>query len=129
MIGSVKTITGHSEASASLFSLVSVLLAMENKTIPATIQYDTPNPEIKGLHNGSFEVVTSNRPWTSQYAAVNALGINTYYGHIVLKANVKEKVPVKMDLPMLLNVSTRTETGIKEILDTVNAYIIVMCMS
>lgn len=123
MIGSVKTITGHCEASAALVSLVSVLIAMENGMIPATLQYETPNPEIQALCNGSMKVVTANTPWSNKYAAVNAMGMNTYYGHIVVKANVKSKVPIKMDLPILLNVSTRTEEGIKEIVEVVSDFL------
>lgn len=61
LIGSVKTNTGHSEASAVMFSVAKVLIAMEQGIIPANLQYNTPNPNIKGLVDGSLEVVTKNR--------------------------------------------------------------------
>lgn len=94
---------------------------MEAETIPATIQYKTPNPELKPLINGSMEVVTENRKWGVNYAAVNAIGLDSYYGHILLKANPKRKTTVKIqdDIPRLILASTRTEAGIKEILKTV----------
>lgn len=61
LIGSVKTNTGHSEASAAMFSVAKVLIAMEQGVIPATIQYDTPNPKIKGLVEGRLQVLTKNK--------------------------------------------------------------------
>lgn len=120
LIGSIKTNTGHSEASAALFSVVKVLIAMETETIPATIQYENPNPEIAPLLRGTIEVVTENRKWGAKYAAVNGIGLDSYYGHILLKANDKRKVQVPDTIPRLILASTRTETGIKEILDTVS---------
>lgn len=123
MIGSVKTQTGHAEASASMFSIVKVLIAMEERLIPANIDFETPNPNIKALQDGRLAIVTQNTKWKGLYAAVNSIGIDSYYGHIVLKANTKEKVPIKMDMPMLLLASTRTETGIVNVVDSVRAAI------
>lgn len=120
MVGSVKTNTGHSEATASLFSIVKVLIAMETGIIPANIQYDKPNPEILPLVKGTIKVVAENTPWNGGYAAVNGIGIDSYYGHVLLKSNPKTKKLEKTDdLPRLVVASTRTEEGIKELLNTV----------
>ncbi|RZB84952.1 fatty acid synthase, partial [Asbolus verrucosus] len=123
LIGSVKTNAGHSEASAALFSVVKVLIAMETETIPATIQYQKPNPEIRPLINGTIEVVTENRKWGARYAAVNAIGLDSYYGHILLRGNQKKKINAELqdDIPRLILASTRTEVGIKEILETIKS--------
>lgn len=120
LIGSVKTITGHAEPTSALFSIIKTIIAMENDKIPATLQFETPNPEIKALNNGSIEVVTTNRKWEPKYAAVNALSTSSHLGHIVLKANPKKKVNRPIDLPILLIASTRTEEGILSILETVS---------
>lgn len=103
-----------------MFSIVKSLIAIETETIPATIQYTKPNPEIPALVNGSIQVVSENRKWNPKYVAVNAIGLDSYYGHILLKANPK-KLPAKInDLPRLLLASTRTEDGIKDILEVVS---------
>lgn len=120
LIGSVKPHAGHAESCAALISLVKVLIAMETSTIPATLSYETPNPEIRGLTNGSFEVVTTNKQWTSEYAAVNVLGACNNFGHIVIKRNPKTKNLVRGDVPVLLPISTRTENGIINILKRVS---------
>lgn len=57
----MKTNTGHSEASAAMFSVAKVLIAMEQGVIPATIQFENSNPNIKGLLNGNLQVVSKNR--------------------------------------------------------------------
>ncbi|KAK9878926.1 hypothetical protein WA026_003749 [Henosepilachna vigintioctopunctata] len=117
LIGTIKPNTGHSEASAAMFSLAKAIIAMESDTIPATLQYSKPNPDIPALVNGSIQVVTENRKWNPKYVAVNAIGLDSYYGHVLLKANTK-KLPSKINaLPRLLLASTRTEEGMKEILE------------
>lgn len=119
LIGSVKPNTGHSEASAALFSIVKVLIAMDSGIIPANIQFNKPNPEIPALTNGKIKVVTENTKWDGGYAAVNGIGIDSYYGHVLLKSNPKGKKPKTDDLPRLVCASTRTETGIKAIIETI----------
>lgn len=118
-IGSVKTNTGHSEASASLFSIAKVIIAMETDTIPAHLQFEKPNPEIPALCNGNMEVVTYNKKWEPKYAAVNSIGIDSYYGHALLKANPKKKVLKKCSITPLIIASTRTQEGIDQLLETV----------
>ncbi|KAJ8922067.1 hypothetical protein NQ315_008708 [Exocentrus adspersus] len=120
-IGSVKTNTGHSEASASMFSLAKVIVAMETETIPAHLQLSKPNPEIAALHNGNMEVVTSNKKWEPRYAAVNAIGFDSYYGHALLQANPKTKVKKECVIPPLIIASTRTQEGMDKLLETVKS--------
>ncbi|KAJ8967373.1 hypothetical protein NQ314_002933 [Rhamnusium bicolor] len=98
-----------------------VIIAMETDTIPANLQFENPNPEIAALHNGNMEVVTTNRKWNPRYAAVNALGVDSYYGHALFKANPKSKVPTEVKLPTLVIASTRTQEGIDKILETIKS--------
>lgn len=120
LIGSVKTNTGHSEASAVMFQVAKVLIAMETGVIPATLRYETPNPKIKALVDGKIQVVTENRKWKPTYAAINSLGLDSYYGHLLLKAHYKNKIATVDAIPRLIIASTRTEEGIKEALEEVN---------
>ncbi|XP_017779765.1 PREDICTED: fatty acid synthase-like isoform X2 [Nicrophorus vespilloides] len=119
MVGSVKTNSGHSEASANLISIAKVLVAMETGKIPATLQYSKPNPNIPALVDGRIEVVTKNKDWNGVYAAVNGIGLSSSYAHCLLKSNPKIKRKTNNGLPNLIVASTRTEDGIQKILDTV----------
>lgn len=87
--------------------------------IPATLHVEKLNPDIRGLHNGHFEVVRKNKKWSSDYVAVNAIGINQYYGHLIIKRNPKKKVASKSIIPKIFPVSTRTEETVMKALTTV----------
>ena len=56
-IGSVKSNMGHSEAAATLCSIIKMIIAFESGILPANLHYKTPNSNIKGLHNGHLEVI------------------------------------------------------------------------
>lgn len=92
---------------------------MEEEMLPATLQIDNPNSSIRGLHNGHFEIVRTNTKWSSDYAAVNGIGANDYYGHIIIKRNPKRKTEIKPVLPWLFPVSTRTEDTVQKAISTV----------
>lgn len=93
---------------------------MEEEKIPATLNIEILNPEIKGLHNGSLEIVRTNTKWSSDYAAINGIGINNYFGHMIIKRNSKSKVEANNKLPRFLPVSTRTEETVQLALETVS---------
>ncbi|XP_025837114.1 fatty acid synthase-like isoform X3 [Agrilus planipennis] len=123
LIGSIKSNIGHAEASASLVAVVKVLISMNFGTIPANKHYKNPNPKIKGLLNGTLKVVDQNTPWSGDYAAVNAIGLASSYGHLLIKANKKTKKEGPADdLTRLFIASTRTEDGIQKILSTVQQH-------
>ncbi|KAF7281302.1 hypothetical protein GWI33_004884 [Rhynchophorus ferrugineus] len=122
LVGSVKSNAGNSEASAAMFGIAKVLVAMERNVIPGNLHFKTPNPNIRGLAEGRLEIVSENRKWEPKYAAVNALGLTSYYSHIILKANPKVKADITVKIPRLVIASTRTEEGIKNILEKVKSY-------
>lgn len=92
---------------------------MEEDMIPATLNLENPNPEINGLNNGNLEIVTANRKWSSDYAAINGIGINNYFGHMIIKRNPKGKIEIQCDIPRIFTLSTRTEGSIQQAFKTV----------
>lgn len=127
LVGSIIPQTGNSEATSVLFSLVKLLVAMQEDTIPATLNFEIPNPDINSLQNGNLEVVTENRKWTATYAAVNAVEIQNYYGHMIIKRN--ELLPPNYchNLPTLVFASARTEIGMQQVLESVSTYQKYLC--
>lgn len=119
-IGSVKSNAGHSEASAAMFGIAKALIALDSGVIPKNINYEKPNPEIPQLVDGRMEVVKENEQFKGTYVAVNAIGLDSYYGHALFKINPKTKKETKDELPRLVIASTRTEAGINELLNTVS---------
>jgi len=59
LIGSVKTNMGHSEISSGLSSLMKLIIAMQEHTIPPNLHFNIPSPEIPGLFDGRLKVITA----------------------------------------------------------------------
>ena len=76
LVGSVKTNLGHSEPASALTSIAKVLVAFENNSIPASINFERPNP------NNIFDF-SLVRPVTDNILLIDnsIIGINSFgYG-------------------------------------------------
>lgn len=56
LIGSVGGNMGNAEATTTLVSLVKAIIAFESGSIPPTINFNTPNPDVSALVNGEIKV-------------------------------------------------------------------------
>ncbi|MCX8132187.1 MAG: SDR family oxidoreductase [Clostridia bacterium] len=88
-IGSVKSSVGHMLSAAGLVSLIKVALALKFKTIPHTINFEEPNPNID-FSNSPFYVVSKEpKEWKTEgtplRAGVNAFGFGGTNAHIILE--------------------------------------------
>ncbi len=99
-LGSVKSQIGHTKAAAGAASLIKTALALHHKTLPPTLNVETPNPRLD-LGETPFYLNTRTRPWSAQAgrprrAAVSAFGFGGANYHVVL-----EEPPVPVDpLPL-----------------------------
>ncbi|PIU20145.1 MAG: hypothetical protein COT18_03795 [Elusimicrobia bacterium CG08_land_8_20_14_0_20_59_10] len=93
-LGSVKSMIGHTKASAGSAGIIKAALSLYNKTLPPTIKVTTP---LKQLAGGAtpFYLNTELRPWIKKdhprRAAVSALGFGGSNFHALLE----EHSPVK----------------------------------
>ncbi len=62
-IGSVKSNLGHLDAAAGLAGLVKTALVVGRRTVPPTINHDSPNPQIDFEHSPFHVVDRLTRPW------------------------------------------------------------------
>lgn len=87
-IGSVKINIGHADAAAGIAGLIKIVLMLQNKEIPPSLNYETPNPEID-FANSPFYVATRLTEWKSEKfprrAGVSSLGIGGTNVHAVLE--------------------------------------------
>ncbi|KAI3340056.1 putative polyketide synthase [Ustulina deusta] len=88
LVGSVKTNLGHSEATSGISSVIKVVLALENRMIPATINITNINPKISE-QDLNIEIVRSQTPWPASLcprASVNSFGFGGANSHAVIEA-------------------------------------------
>ncbi|KAL9054330.1 MAG: hypothetical protein Q9162_004204 [Coniocarpon cinnabarinum] len=85
-IGSVKPNMGHSEGASGLVSIIKMVLALENQTIPPNIRFTSPNPKIP-FEEGKLTVPVDPTPWPKnkrERVSINSFGIGGSNGHVIL---------------------------------------------
>ncbi|RAQ54773.1 polyketide synthase [Aspergillus flavus] len=91
LVGSVKTIIGHTEGAAGLAGLLKASLCIENATISPNMHFENLNPDI-APYAGSLRVPTEVLPWptlspgTPRRASVNSFGFGGTNAHIILES-------------------------------------------
>ncbi|MBE9167120.1 SDR family NAD(P)-dependent oxidoreductase [Pleurocapsales cyanobacterium LEGE 06147] len=123
-IGSVKTNIGHLDAAAGVAGLIQTVLALKHKSIPPSLNFEQPNPEID-FANSPFYVNTKLREWqagiTPRRAGVSSLGIGGTNAHVVLEEapleSPKSKGKSQKQLWQLLIVSAKTESALETATD------------
>jgi acyl transferase domain-containing protein/acyl-CoA synthetase (AMP-forming)/AMP-acid ligase II len=86
VIGSVKTNIGHLEAASGVASLIKVALSLRHRTIPPTLNFETPNPNIP-FDSLPLRVADQLMPWPDRgraVAGVSAFGFGGTNAHVVL---------------------------------------------
>ncbi|HEX9671406.1 MAG TPA: beta-ketoacyl synthase N-terminal-like domain-containing protein, partial [Thermoanaerobaculia bacterium] len=87
-IGSLKTNIGHLDTAAGVCGLIKAALALEHRTLPASLHFETPNPQID-FAASPFFVNAATRPWESdgapRRAGVTSLGMGGTNVHVVLE--------------------------------------------
>ena len=87
-IGSIKSNIGHTDAAAGVSGLIKAVLAVEHGEIPASLHFETPNPEI-AFATSPFVVAAQHMAWPIDHgprrAGVSALGIGGTNAHIIVE--------------------------------------------
>ncbi len=120
-VGSVKTNIGHTDTAAGVAGFTKAVLALENKLIPASLNFSRPNPEID-FENSPFYVQSERKKWEagdiSRRASVSSFGLGGTNAHVVLE-EAPEPEPAAAARPWNLLVwSARTPEALEKM--TVN---------
>ncbi len=76
-IGSVKTNIGHLDAAAGVAGLIKTALSLHHKQIPASINFEKPNPKID-MDNSPFFVNTKLSEWHTEDGIPRRAGISSF---------------------------------------------------
>ena len=90
-IGSVKTNIGHLDTAAGVVGFIKVVLALKNKKLPPSLNYESPNPKID-FDSSPFFVNADLTDWDGlkhpRTAGISSLGVGGTNAHVVLREAV-----------------------------------------
>ncbi|MEU8461375.1 type I polyketide synthase [Streptomyces sp. NPDC029003] len=104
LVGSAKTNVGHLEGAAGIVGLLKVLLSLEAGELPASLNFETPNPAIP-LADWHLQVQTERSPWPRPdvplVAGVSSFGLGGTNAHVVVEqAPVAKPAPAAKTAPV-----------------------------
>lgn len=92
LVGSVKTIIGHTEAASGLAAVIKTIFALKRGLIPPNLNYEKPNPNIP-MSNWHLAVPQTLTRWPKDKifrASVNNFGYGGTNAHVIL-----ERAPIE----------------------------------
>ena len=120
-IGSVKTNVGHLDAAAGIAGFIKTVLALHHKSIPPSLNFETPNPQID-FENSPFYVNNRLSEWKttgiSRRAGVSSFGFGGTNAHVILEEAPTVAVSNPVETPQLLLLSAKTSSALE--IKTVN---------
>ncbi len=124
-LGSVKTNIGHLEGAAGIAGLIKVVLAMKHRTLPKSLNFNQPNPEIP-FEELKVQVQQNVEAWPAMdnellTAGVNSFGWGGTNAHTVLQEYrqpnmVHHNVPEYDKDQYIFNLSAKTERALQDYL-------------
>ncbi len=115
-LGSVKTNLGHLDAAAGIAGLLKTVLALEHGTIPPSLHFERPNPNID-FASSPFFVATAPQPWPQRHAprraGVSSFGIGGTNAHVVLEEAAPVAAQPTSRPDQLLVLSGRTAAAVQ----------------
>lgn len=119
-IGSLKTNIGHMDTAAGVSGLIKVVMALKHKTLPASLHFEQPNPEID-FANSPFFVNTETKLWETardqpRRAGVSSFGIGGTNVHLIIEEAPEISVGADVDSEgrHILPVSARSDTALQQ---------------
>lgn len=115
-LGSVKSNIGHLETASGIAGLIKAILCLEHREIPATLHYNSPNPELH-IDRGPFRVRGASGPWESdgvRRAGVSSFGVGGTNAHIVLEEAPAAAASAPTPGPQVLLLSARTQEALAQ---------------
>ena len=115
-LGSVKANIGHLDAAAGVAGVIKAVLAIKNKMIPPSINFEKPNPNID-FENSPFYINTTAQKWIGRggrlRAGVSSFGIGGTNAHLILEEGPIRKLVSNGTNPQLLMISAKTPEALE----------------
>lgn len=77
LVGSIKTVVGHSEGTAGLASVISTSLALKHGIVPPNLHFDNLSPKVAPFFK-HLDIPTSPTAWPTSGSEVRRASVNRY---------------------------------------------------
>jgi acyl transferase domain-containing protein/aryl carrier-like protein/N-acetylglutamate synthase-like GNAT family acetyltransferase len=122
VLGSVKTNIGHTEATAGLAGLIKVVLALQNRFIPAHLHFHEANPAID-LDSVPVMIPVAGQEWsttgagTMRRAGISSFGFSGTNAHAIVEEAPAPRVVTGGEprQPHLLAISAKSEPALRQL--------------
>ncbi len=126
-LGSVKSNFGHLGAAAGMAGLLKVVLALQHRRLPPSLNFTAPNPRL-GLDTSPFRVIAESEDWSGPLplrAGVSSFGVGGSNSHVVVEAAPPEDRPASAPGPgaELFLLSARTSDALERLTDRLAAHL------
>lgn len=127
-IGSVKTNYGHTDSTAGILGLIKTALVLDNREIPATLNFRRPNNKIDYINSPVF-VNRNIRKLNNDkihYAGVSAFGISGTNCHVILREQEQQRLATAEEtgVPYVFTVSAKSESAFLNLIVEFKDYIL-----
>ncbi|NXE39642.1 FAS synthase, partial [Ptilorrhoa leucosticta] len=117
LIGSTKSNMGHPEPASGLAALAKVILSLEHGLWAPNLHFNTPNPDIPALQDGSLEVVCKPTPVKGGLVSINSFGFGGANAHVILRPNKNKCQSLETcSMPRLVQISGRTQEAVETLI-------------
>ena len=120
LVGSVKSNIGHLESASGIAGLIKLVLALQNREIPASLHVSTPNPHV-AWDALPVRVARQRVPWPSaadrhRLGGVSSFGFSGTNAHVVVQEAPAVAAPVRTCQPFhLLRISAKTPAALADL--------------
>ncbi|KAK0379659.1 beta-ketoacyl synthase domain-containing protein [Colletotrichum limetticola] len=116
LVGSIKTIIGHTESTAGIAGILKVVQAMKHGYVPPNMLLETLNPNVLPFYS-NLKIPQELTPWPqlapgqSRRASVNSFGFGGTNAHIILEgyeaSSSKEDIDTQSVAPFLFSAQSK----------------------
>lgn len=120
LVGSVKTNIGHTESAAGLAGLLKVILAINRRTLPASLNCTEPSPKV-AWEDLPIRIHRQTTPWPGEspaLAGVSSFGLTGTNAHAIVQqppAPSAQEAPEPKSGCYLLPISAHSETALRDL--------------
>lgn len=125
-LGSVKPNIGHTGVVSGVAGLIKVALALKNKTLPPSLNFEEPNEQVR-LEDSFFYVNTQLTPWNAIQplrAGLSSFGLGGTNVHMVLEEAPRIKSINSNKEWHLIPLSAKSQTALHKKIIQLNEYMI-----